>query len=56
MVVVSVLGEGETGVGYTYGAAACASVVEDHLRDVVVGSDPTDLAGTWGAMRYAFLT
>ena len=50
MVIVEASAEGATGVGYTYGAAACATVVEEKLRDVVVGSDPMDVGGTWERM------
>ncbi|HXJ63374.1 MAG TPA: mandelate racemase, partial [Actinomycetota bacterium] len=50
MVVVGVTAGGVRGIGYTYGAGACAGVVADTLRDVVVGSDPMFVQGTWGAM------
>jgi len=47
---VAVAAEGRRGVGYTYGARACASVVADTLRGVVVGGDPMDVTGAWTAM------
>ena len=50
MVVVGVSAGDQRGIGYTYGAGACAAVVSDTLRDVVVGTDPMDVSGTWGAM------
>ncbi|MBK3572536.1 mandelate racemase [Streptomyces sp. MBT65] len=37
MVVVQVHGGGATGLGYTYGAAATAHVIEQQLADVVTG-------------------
>ncbi|MFL5798107.1 MAG: enolase C-terminal domain-like protein [Actinomycetota bacterium] len=50
-IVVVEAGAGDAvGVGYTYGSRACAAVIEEKLRDVVVGSDVADVAGTWGAM------
>ncbi len=50
MMLVEASAVGATGVGYTYGSRACATVLEEQLRDVVVGSDLADVAGTWGAM------
>jgi L-alanine-DL-glutamate epimerase-like enolase superfamily enzyme len=39
-----------TGVGWTYGAPACAAVVRDQLADVVVGADALDVGGAFTAM------
>lgn len=39
IVVVEAHAGGETGLGYTYAAAAAATLVEEKLRDVVVGAD-----------------
>ncbi|MGZ4387769.1 MAG: enolase C-terminal domain-like protein [Gaiellaceae bacterium] len=39
IVVVEAHAGGETGVGYTYAAKAAATLVEEKLRDVVVGAD-----------------
>jgi L-alanine-DL-glutamate epimerase-like enolase superfamily enzyme len=39
IVVVEATAGGETGLGYTYAAAAAATLVEEKLRDVVVGAD-----------------
>jgi L-alanine-DL-glutamate epimerase-like enolase superfamily enzyme len=50
MVLVEASAGGATGVGYTYGAAACAGVVDEQLRDVAVGSDPAGVTATWGDM------
>ncbi|WP_315903762.1 hypothetical protein [Streptomyces rhizosphaerihabitans] len=45
MIVVQVSGGGATGLGYTYGAAAAAQVVERQLADVVTGRCVWDVAG-----------
>jgi L-alanine-DL-glutamate epimerase-like enolase superfamily enzyme len=41
------------GIGWTYGPAAGASVVEDVLAPVVVGSDSLAVPGVWSAMQRA---
>jgi L-alanine-DL-glutamate epimerase-like enolase superfamily enzyme len=50
VVVVEAGGDGRTGLGFTYGPAACATLVEEKLREQVVGRDPMDVAGSWEAM------
>jgi L-alanine-DL-glutamate epimerase-like enolase superfamily enzyme len=50
VVVVEASGDGGTGLGFTYGPAACATLVEEKLREQVIGRDPMDVAGAWGAM------
>jgi L-alanine-DL-glutamate epimerase-like enolase superfamily enzyme len=52
MVVVRVRSEGVTGLGWTYGPVACATVVDDLLRDVVVGRPVAAVTGTWAEMVY----
>src|SRR4051794_6990231 len=42
-----------TGLGYTYGDAAVAAVVERKLADVVRGADPLAPQASWAAMRRA---
>jgi L-alanine-DL-glutamate epimerase-like enolase superfamily enzyme len=49
-VVVQVTAGGRTGLGWTYSSRAAAAIVADHLRDVVVGSDPRDVTGVWAGM------
>jgi L-alanine-DL-glutamate epimerase-like enolase superfamily enzyme len=49
-VTVEVSAGGRTGLGYTYGPAGCARVVQDLLRDVVVGRPAHAVTGTWQAM------
>jgi L-alanine-DL-glutamate epimerase-like enolase superfamily enzyme len=50
LVLVEVSAGEVVGLGYTYGAAACATLAEDFLRDVVAGSDALDVTGTWVEM------
>jgi L-alanine-DL-glutamate epimerase-like enolase superfamily enzyme len=42
MVLVRVRAGGETGDGWTYGPPACAALVRDQLRDLVVGESALD--------------
>jgi L-alanine-DL-glutamate epimerase-like enolase superfamily enzyme len=42
-----------TGLGFTYATRACVAVVDDVLRDAVVGHDPLDVSGAWIAMTKA---
>jgi L-alanine-DL-glutamate epimerase-like enolase superfamily enzyme len=41
---------GHTGLGYTYGSGACATLIREHLAGIVTGSDPFDVPGTWERM------
>ena len=41
------------GTGWTYGPAACATLVEELLAPVVVGADAMSVTGPWIAMRRA---
>jgi len=50
VIVVGPVAGDVTGLGFTYGPAACARFVDDVLSAVVVGSDPFDVPGTWSAM------
>jgi L-alanine-DL-glutamate epimerase-like enolase superfamily enzyme len=49
-VVVEAEAGGRTGLGYTYGSRACGTLISEKLRDVVLGSDPMEVPGTWGRM------
>jgi L-alanine-DL-glutamate epimerase-like enolase superfamily enzyme len=51
LVLVEVEAGGETGIGWTYGAAAAAKVVEDQLAAVVWGTSAFDVRGAQLAMR-----
>jgi hypothetical protein len=53
MVLVTARAAGELGIGWTYAAAASASVVDDVLASVVVGRRVLDLAGAAEAMARA---
>jgi L-alanine-DL-glutamate epimerase-like enolase superfamily enzyme len=48
--VVHVTAGGATGLGFTYGAAACAAVVRDELADSILGGDAMDVPGLWDRM------
>ena len=50
MVLAQAHAGGERGVGYTYASRAAATLIEDVLRDVVVGRDAFDTTGAWNAM------
>jgi L-alanine-DL-glutamate epimerase-like enolase superfamily enzyme len=50
MVLVEVRAAGLTGIGWTYGPAACAHIVGELLAGEVVGSDPMNVTGTFESM------
>jgi L-alanine-DL-glutamate epimerase-like enolase superfamily enzyme len=50
VVVAQPTAGGHTGLGFTYGAAGCASVVRAVLEEHVVGADPMDVPGIWARM------
>jgi L-alanine-DL-glutamate epimerase-like enolase superfamily enzyme len=50
VVVVEAKAGDETGLGFSYGARACATLIEEKLADVVSGTDPLDVAGAWRRM------
>ncbi|SDO36603.1 L-alanine-DL-glutamate epimerase [Nakamurella panacisegetis] len=52
-VTVQVEAGGRLGLGWTYSAAAAASVVHDVLIPSIGGRDPFDVAGAWSAMHRA---
>jgi L-alanine-DL-glutamate epimerase-like enolase superfamily enzyme len=47
VVVVEAHGDGETGLGYTYGPAAIGTLIEEKLAPEVQGEDATAPAETW---------
>ena len=53
MVVVEAHGGGAVGLGYTYGSAAVASLIEEKLTEAVQGRDAMDVGSTWSAMGAA---
>jgi len=50
MILVEVEAGGKTGIGYSYGAAAVASVVEHILAGTLRGRDALDVPAAWQAM------
>jgi L-alanine-DL-glutamate epimerase-like enolase superfamily enzyme len=50
VVAVEVTAAGSRGLGFTYGPAAVAAVVEELLADSVVGREPLDVVGAWDRM------
>src|SRR6185503_1138874 len=55
IVVVEVAAGGQTGLGYTYGPRAVATLVDEKLTPLLTGSDPVILTGSdpvkaWGEM------
>ena len=50
LVLAEVRSGAVTGVGWTYGSAACAPVIRDTLAPLVIGRDALDVAGCWDAM------
>jgi L-alanine-DL-glutamate epimerase-like enolase superfamily enzyme len=53
LVRVEVVAGNVRGWGWSYADSATAKLVHDKLRDLVVGSDACDVAGTYGAMSRA---
>src|SRR5690242_10489107 len=50
LVVEAVADSGQRGLGFSYCAAAAASVVHDQLAPVVVGCSSEDVGGAWTRM------
>jgi L-alanine-DL-glutamate epimerase-like enolase superfamily enzyme len=50
VVTAHVSAAGVSGLGFTYGPAACATVIRDLLADVVFGADAMNISATWEAM------
>jgi L-alanine-DL-glutamate epimerase-like enolase superfamily enzyme len=50
LVVVEPVADGVTGLGWSYATPACATLIDDVLRGVVLGSSALDVPGTWAAM------
>src|SRR5665213_2167887 len=50
VVVVEPTAAGATGIGFSYATAACARLIDDVLREAVVGRDAFDVPGSWSAM------
>jgi len=52
-VVVRIREDGQTGLGYTYGAESVGHFIESTLAGVVEGADPMSPQATWAAMQRA---
>ncbi|ADP84518.1 enolase C-terminal domain-like protein [Pseudofrankia inefficax] len=52
-VAVTLRAGGRTGVGWTYGAPAAATVIADHLAEALHGLRVWDIAAGWSAMHRA---
>jgi L-alanine-DL-glutamate epimerase-like enolase superfamily enzyme len=50
MTIVHISGGGETGVGFTYGAAECGAIIRSTLAPVVAGRELMDIPAAWEAM------
>ena len=50
LVVVEPVAADTTGLCWSYATGACATLIEDVLRDVVIGTDVFDVPGTWERM------
>jgi L-alanine-DL-glutamate epimerase-like enolase superfamily enzyme len=50
VVVVEPSAANVTGVGFSYATGACARLINDVLRDVVIGQDALDVARNWSTM------
>jgi L-alanine-DL-glutamate epimerase-like enolase superfamily enzyme len=53
MIVCQVEAGGETGLGYTYGDLAVATLIDSTLAEVVRGHDALDVRSAWDAMNGA---
>src|SRR3954470_21777618 len=53
IVIVEAEGGGERGLGYTYGSAACAALVDEKLAPPVAGSGGFESPAAWAARRRA---
>ncbi len=52
-VVTQVHAGSQVGLGWTYSSPAAATVIREHLADVLIGRDPSDITGAWAAMHRA---
>ena len=53
LVLVEISAGDAHGLGYTYAGAAAARVIDDHLRDLIIGHDPMAIPAAWLAMTRA---
>src|SRR3954451_8625624 len=50
LVTVHVDARGVTGFGYTYADVATATLIDDRLKDIILGTDPFAIDAAWAAM------
>lgn len=50
MVIVEITAGGVTGIGFTYAARACQTLIDDVLTGAVLGRPALDIVGAWEAM------
>ena len=50
IVIVNVTAGGRGGLGYTYADTATATLIDDHLKKIVIGRDAMSIQSTWDAM------
>jgi len=53
IVIVEVNGGGKQGLGYTYADTATATLIDDKLKQVVIGRDAMSVQGTWLALLHS---
>ena len=53
IVIVEIKGGGKLGLGYTYADSATAKLIEDKLKNNVVGSDAMSVSGAWMSMLHS---
>jgi L-alanine-DL-glutamate epimerase-like enolase superfamily enzyme len=50
IVIVDAIGGGKHGLGYTYADTATAKLIDDKLKEVVIGGDAMSVSAAWRAM------
>jgi L-alanine-DL-glutamate epimerase-like enolase superfamily enzyme len=50
IVIVEATGGGEISLGYTYANSATAKLIDDELKDLLIGRDAMSVRGAWDAM------
>jgi L-alanine-DL-glutamate epimerase-like enolase superfamily enzyme len=50
LVLVEAMAAGERSLGYSYADSATATLIRDHLKEIVIGSDAMSSNATWAAM------
>jgi L-alanine-DL-glutamate epimerase-like enolase superfamily enzyme len=53
IVIVEVIAGGKDGLGYTYADTATAKLIEDTLKQVVIGCDAMSVQKSWSAMLHS---